>query len=900
MSIRNLEHLFAPKSVVLIGASDRPHSVGATVLSNLLAGRTEAQIHDSLMLVNPRHKTLMGLPVHRDVASLPAIPELAVIATPAATVPALITQLVARGTRAAIVLTAGMDGDHGDGRTHRQAMLDAARPALFRILGPNCVGLLAPYAHLNASFAHTSALPGKLAFVSQSGALVTAVLDWARSRGIGFSHFVSLGDATDIDFGDMLDYLATDPHTQAILLYIEDIRSARKFMSAARAAGRNKPVLVLKAGRAPEGARAAASHTGALAGMDAVYDAAIRRAGMLRVLTTEALFEAVETLSRSQPLVNEELIILTNGGGPGVMATDALMLSGGRLATLSSATMEALNQVLPANWSRGNPVDIIGDAPVERYQQALALLLKQQPDNPILFIHSPTAIVPSAEIARALAPTLQQSHHHVVSSWLGTAAVAEARQIFSDVGLPHFGTPEDAVQAFMQSVEYRRNQQLLVQVPAAGSQHDPIDLPAARAIIDKALAQGRSMLSEPEAKALLDACHIPVVDTRIAASPQEAAELAVKIGFPVAVKILSPDITHKTEVGGVTLDLESPAAVEAAAQAMQQRLKDLRPQARMHGFSVQAMARRPDAHELIVGISTDPIFGPVILFGQGGVAVEVLHDHAIALPPLNQVLAHDTIQRTRVAALLAGYRNRPSADIDAVARVLIQVAHLAAELPEVAELDINPVLADEHGVIALDVRVLLKPQSPKLRHPHDRLAIRPYPQELEEHIGWMKDHLLIRPIRPEDSEAHLKFFHALDATDVRMRAFIHMRDLQPSQLARLTQIDYDREMAFIAVRRLDDGSDETLGVVRGVADPDNEQAEFAIIIRSDMKGLGLGHLLMNKLIAYFRQRGTRRIVGEALSDNRAMMELTRGLGFEVHSNIGQGTVELKLSLVQTP
>ncbi len=894
MSIRNLQYLFAPKSVVLIGASDRPHSVGATVLANLIGGRSVAELRERLMLVNPRLQELMGLPVYPDVASLPQVPDLAVIATPPSTVPALVAALVARGVRAAIVLTAGMDGDSGDGRSFRQAMLDAARPAVFRILGPNCVGALVPSVNLNASFAHRSALPGKIAFVSQSGALVTAVLDWAHARGIGFSHVVSLGDASDIDVGDMLDYLATDPQTSAILVYIEDVRNARKFMSAARGAGRNKPVLVLKTGRAPEGARAAASHTGALAGLDAVVDSAIRRAGMLRVLSTDGLFDAVETLSRAQPLRSEELIIVTNGGGPGVMATDALMLSGGRIATLPPETVAALNAVLPVNWSHGNPVDIIGDAPVERYQRALAILFERHPDNPLLFIHSPTAIVPSADIARTVAPMIVQSRQHVIGCWLGAAAVEDARQVFSDAGIPHFGTPEDAVQAFMQVVEYRRNQQLLVQTPAAGTQHDPIDLVAARAIIDRALAEGRSMLTEPEAKALLEACRIPVVDTRIARTAGEAREMAMQIGLPVAVKVLSPDISHKTEVGGVVLDLATPDEVEAAVQGIEQRLARLRPEARLLGFSVQAMARWPDAQELIIGITTDPIFGPVILFGQGGIAVEVLHDHAVALPPLNSVLARDMIKRTRVAGLLAGYRNRKPADIDAVSRVLIQVAHLAAELPEVAELDLNPLLADHHGVIALDARVMIRPAH--LRHPHDRLAIRPYPQELEERIDWMGNRLLLRPIRPEDAEEHLRFFHSLDPIDIRMRMFVQIRELQPSQLARMTQIDYDREMAFIAVRQREDGSDETLGVVRGVADPDNEQAEFAIIIRSDLKGMGLGSILMNKLIAHFRQRGTRQIVGEALSDNRAMMELMRDLGFSVRSNPGEGTVELRYEL----
>ncbi|MGB4345063.1 MAG: GNAT family N-acetyltransferase [Burkholderiaceae bacterium] len=895
MSIRNLRHLFSPKSVVLIGATDRPHSVGATVLSNLIAGRDPQTLEGKLMAVNPHHAQLLGLPVYPDIASLPYVPELAVIATAAASVPGLITQLAEKGTRAAVVLTAGMNADRGDGKSFRQAMLDAARPHLLRILGPNCVGLLVPGATLNASFAHTDALPGKIAFVSQSGALVTAVLDWARSRGIGFSHFISLGDADDVDFGDVLDYLATDPNTHAILLYIEDIRQARKFMSAGRAAGRSKPVLVLKAGRAPEGARAAASHTGAMAGSDTVYDTAIRRAGMLRVLTTEALFDAVETLARAKPLHHEELIILTNGGGPGVMATDALISSGGKLARLSAATITELNAVLPANWSHDNPVDIIGDAPVERYQQALEILQRCEPGRTVLFIHAPTAIVPSIEIANAIAPIALRSETNLLACWLGVAAVAQARQLFSDRRIAQFDTPEEAILAFMQLVEYRRNQQLLMQVPAIDSSALPApDRVAARRIVQQVLQDGRSMLTEPEAKALLSAWGIPVVDTRVAHSPQEAAELAVKIGFPVAVKLLSPDVSHKTDVGGVALDIINKAEVEAAAYAMQQRLSVLRPDARLEGFSVQSMARRPDACELIVGVTTDAVFGPVILFGQGGIAVEVMQDSALALPPLNEVLARDLISRTRVSRLLAGYRNKPAADLNAVCRLLIQIGQLVSEIPEILELDINPVLADANGVIALDARVKVKTASGL--HAHDRLAIRPYPQELEQTVPWMDATLLLRPIRPEDGPQHQRFFEALDASDVRFRAFVMMRELQPSQLARLTQIDYDREMAFVAVRKCADGSEETLGVVRAVADPDNVNAEFAIIIRSDLKGMGLGQMLMNKLVEYFRARGTVRIVGETMPDNRALLELVRHFHFTTSFDAEQKTVELTLAL----
>ncbi|WP_151445637.1 bifunctional acetate--CoA ligase family protein/GNAT family N-acetyltransferase [Lacisediminimonas profundi] len=887
MSIRNLSYLFNPASVAVIGASGRPGSVGATVLRNVLEGGFKGEIYP----VNPKYDELQGVKCYRHLHDLPHAPDLAVICTPPVTVPGIIRALGKRGTHAAVVITAGMGVPDGEGVRLTQHMLDAARPQLLRILGPNCVGMLVPGIGLNASFAHTGALPGRIAFISQSGALVTAVLDWARSRGIGFSKFISMGESADVDFGDVLDYLASDPDTRSILMYVEDVRHARKFMSAARAAARSKPVMVVKAGRAPEAAKAAASHTGALAGSDLIYDAALRRAGMLRVLSTDDLFDAVETLARARPLHGERLAILTNGGGPGVMATDALIAAGGKLAELSPATLQKMDGHLPSTWSRGNPVDIIGDAPVERYRMAMQALLDSNDNDAILFIHAPTAIVPSAEIARALVPLIRDASRNVLACWLGADGVREARQLFGEAGIPTFDTPEEAVQGFMQIVQYRRNQMLLMQVPPALAEQPAPQRAAARKLIDAALAEGRTMLTEPESKQLLDAYHIPVVQTRVAADPEQAVACAEAIGFPVAVKILSPDITHKSDVGGVALDLEDGNAVRASAEAMRRRLQGAFPDARLSGFTVQAMARRPLAHELIVGVSTDPVFGPVILFGQGGTAVEVMSDSAIQLPPLNRVLARDLVSRTRVARLLQGYRNRPPADIDAICDTLMRISALVVDLDQVVELDINPLLADERGVIALDARVRIGPSR------SDRLAIRPYPEELEEAIQWRGQDVLLRPIRPEDGEEHVRFFEALDPDDVRFRMFTRMRELSPSQLARMTQIDYDREMAFVAVRRRADGTSETLGVVRAIADPDNQQAEFAVIVRSDMKGHGLGSLLMNKIIDYCRSRGTGEIIGEALAHNRGLIRLVLGLGFEVRAGEhGDDTVTLRLPL----
>ncbi len=889
MSVRNLKHLFEPRSVAVIGASEKPHSVGATVLQNLMLGGYAGPVFP----VNPKYETLAGLEVHARVSQLPGVPELAIICTPPATIPALIAELGECGTRAAIVLSAGLGAvKDANGKSMKELMLAAARPYLLRILGPNCVGLLAPAIGLNASFAHTGALPGKVAFVSQSGAMVTGVLDWAKTRGIGFSKFISLGDSADVDFGDVLDYLANDGETRAILMYMEAVTHARKFMSAARAAARSKPTVLIKAGRVPEGAQAATSHTGALAGSDDVYDAAIRRAGMLRVYTTEDLFDAVETLARARPLHGDRLAIITNGGGPGVMATDALVGKGGCLAGLSPQAMQQLDEILPATWSHGNPIDIIGDAPAQRYVDAMQIVMKEKEVDAALFIHAPTAIVLSADIATAVASVIRKTARNVLACWLGGAAVAQARSVFSDAGIPTYDTPEEAVRGFMQIVRYNRNQELLMQVPAAGDDGAP-DRAGAKALLQSVLDQGRTLLTEPEAKQVLSAYGIPVVQTRSVASARDAQRAAEEIGFPVALKILSPDITHKSDVGGVVLDLESGDAVLAAAEAMNRRMRELRPGARLDGFSVQRMVRRPQARELIVGVATDPVFGPVILFGQGGIAVEITADHAIGLPPLNMVLARDMISRTRVSKLLGAYRNLAAADVDAICHVLMRISHLVVDLPEVLELDINPLLADAEGVIALDARISV--QRVALRGV-DRLAIRPYPEELEERIDWQGAPLLLRPIRPEDGPQHIDFFNALEPEDVRYRMFIRIRELQHTQLARLTQIDYDREMAFIATRERPDGSWETLGVARIVADPDNSSGEFAIVVRSDLKGKGMGTLLMRKLIDYCRRRDMQEIVGETLSYNKGLLALARKFGFDTRREPGEDTTTLHLDL----
>jgi acetyltransferase len=871
MSVRNLRQLFAPRSVAVVGASIRPDSVGATLLRNLRGCAGTGGFAGPLYPVNPKYADIDGLPVWRDVADLPQAPDLALICTPGATVPGIVRRLGALGTRAAVVMSA-MD------RQQRQAMLDAAHPYVMRILGPASAGLLAPGARLNASVAAGGAAAGRIAFVSASGAMMTGVLDWARMRGIGFSSFVALGDAADVDVGDLLDWLASDPATGAILLHLDSLRYARKFMSAARAAARSKPTVILKAGRSLEGPSAGACLSGVLARPDDVYDAAFRRAGMLRVATTEGLFAAVETLARAKPLYGERLAILGNGAGPLGLAADALAAGGAQAAELADDTLWRLSDLVP-DYRPGLPLNLRGDAPPARYGDVLDVLLHDPGADAVLVVHAPNAVVDPSAVAHAVAPLAKASSRNVLACWLGGQSVAAPRAITSDAGVPSFRTPEDAVGAFLQIAHYRRNQALLMEVPATVGDGEP-DRDRARALVQAALARGRHMLPDPDTKAILACYGIPVVPTRAAATPEDAVRAAREIGFPVAVKILSPDVGLKTDVGGVTLDLDSPEGVRAAAERMARRLAELQPDARLEGYIVQAMVRRPEAHELIAGAALDPVFGPVVLFGQGGLAVEAAADHAIGLPPLNTVLAHDLIRRTRVARLLAGYRNHPAANLDAVAAVLVQVSRLIADVPEIVELDVNPLLADANGAVVLDARMRLA-LADRSGSTLDRLAIRPYPAELEETVQWQGAPLLLRPIRPEDGPAHVALFNALTPDDVRYRMFVRVRELGPAQLARFTQIDYDREMAFIATRTGSDGQPETLGVARVVADPDNISAEFAVTVRSSLKGKGLGRMLMNKLIDYCRARGTREIVGEALPQNAPVIGLVKKLGFEV-------------------
>lgn len=874
MSIRNLEFIFKPRSISLIGASTEKGTVGAVVAHNLF----NSGFAGPIMPVNPRHRAIEGVLTYPAAASLPEVPDLAIIATPPDTVPGLVDDFGSRGTRGIVVITAGF-GEGGDahGTDLHQQMLDAARRHMVRIVGPNCIGVMVPEVGLNASFAHLHPHRGRLAFVAQSGAVATSVLDWAAARAIGFSHIVSLGDMCDVDFGDMLDYLAGEGEVRGILLYIEAITHARKFMSAARAAARLKPVVVIKSGRHPATVRAVASHTGAMAGEDAVYEAAFRRAGMLRVHDIGDLFGAVETLGLGRTPAGDRLAVLTNGGGIGVMAMDALLDRGGELAPLSESTIAALNGILPHAWSHGNPVDILGDADGRRYGAALAVLLQDPNADAVLVLKCPTAIAPGEDAAQAVIGTPGVGKRCVLTCWLGEAAAQSSRQLFAQNGIPTYFTPERAVRAFIDMRTFRRNQEALMQTPPSIPEDFVPDTAAVRAILQRGVGEGREWLSEPEAKEVLQAYRIPVVPTRTAADPRAAASAAASFAGPVALKILSRDITHKSDVGGVVLGLRSPAQVREAALAMIERVHQHQPEAGIDGFTVQSMVERPEAFELIVGMSEDPEFGPVILFGHGGTAAEVISDKVLTLPPLNMHLAHDAIARTRVFKLLNGFRGRQPAAIDDIALTLIKVSQLVIDFAEVAELDINPLLADEFGVLALDARIRVRPTDQPAAK---RLAIRPYPTELEEVIVLPDGRtFMLRPVRPEDEPAFQELFTKLSPEDIRMRFFAPKKALTHPFAARLTQIDYDREMALVLADPGTAGRSPVYGAVHIAADPDGERAEFAIMLRSDMAGLGLGPLLMRRIIDYSRQQGLRELFGEVLRENRSMLRVCQKFDF---------------------
>lgn len=881
MSTYRLDKLFSPRSVAVVGASPRETSPGRAVLRNLRAAAFEG----SIGLVNPRYAEIEGIPAVKTIEDLPQAPDLLVIAAPPPSVPGIVRAAGEKGAATAIIITSGLG--HGAGSL-AEACEQAARATGLRLVGPNCLGVLSSRAKLNASFAARMPPTGDLALLSQSGAITAGLVEWSAAHSIGFSAVVSLGDKIDVDFADLLDFFALDGMTRAILLYVESINNARKFMSAARAAARIKPVVVVKSGRHAQGAKAAQTHTGALAGSDAVYDAAFRRAGLLRVLDLDELFAAAETLGRVRPFLGKRLAILTNGGGIGVLAVDRLVDLGGTLAGLSPATLKRLDATLPPIWSRANPVDIAGDADAVRYTFALERLIEDPGNDAIMIMNVPTALASTPDAARSVAAAAQAHRNSLIrpkpffAVWIGSSDAVTP--IFEAASIPSYATESDAVQGFMHLVHYREALDALMVTPPSLPQDFKPDLATAREVVGNAVQRGSTWLDPIEATRLLAAYSIPTAPVVLARNADEAAAAAAPFlaeGSGVVAKILSPDIVHKSEVGGVRLNLTSERAVREAVVDILGRARAVRPDAAITGVTIHPMILRPKARELIAGIADDPTFGPIIVFGRGGTAVEVIGDKALALPPLDLELAHALIARTRVSRVLKAYRNVPAADTDAIALLLVKLAQLAADLPEVREVDLNPVLADQNGLITVDARVAVTPLEPARHGPsgHPRFAIRPYPKEWERRVRLREGtEILVRPVRPEDEPLYGPFFAAVTQQDLRLRFFAPVKEFGHSFIARFTQIDYARAMAFIAI---EESSGQMLGVVRLHADANYDSGEYAILVRSDLKGRGLGYLLMQMIIEYARAEGIKSIEAQVLSENSAMLAMCRELGFAI-------------------
>ena len=880
MSTFGLDKTFAPERVAVVGGSPRPSSLGTIILQNLAKGGFAGEIE----VVNPRYGEIGGLKTHPNLKTLSFVPDLIVITAPAPAIPEIITQAGELGVAGAVIISSGLG--HGSGSL-AEAAAQAARAHKLRIIGPNCLGIMFPGLRLNASFAARSPAPGSLALISQSGAIAAAMVDWGAEKSVGFSGIVSIGDQLDVDVADLLDYFALDDKTRAILLYVEAITDARKFMSAARAAARLKPVVVVKSGRMAQGAKAAATHTGALAGSDAVYDAAFRRAGLLRVLDLRELFDCAELLGHHVRAPDgKRLSVLTNGGGLGILAVDRLAELGGVIAPLTSDMTAKLNAALPPTWSKADPIDIAGDADAARYLAALDILLADDASDAVLVMNVETAVASASSIAEAVAERVKAARTQkystskpILAVWVGTDQ--SVASIFDKAEIPHFPTEDDAVRAFMHLVKHREATEALLATPPDVSSLFTPEVGTARKIVGDALKEGRSWLDPVEIADLFKAYAIPMVPTVAADNPDEAvakAEPFLAQNLAVAIKILSRDITHKSDVGGVVLGLRTREEIRDAAARVVGNAKRARPEARIDGVMIQPMIVRPGARELILGIADDPTFGPVIAFGRGGTAVEIINDKALALPPLDMNLAVDLVGRTRVSRLLTAYRDVPAVPPDAVPLTLVKLSQMAADLPEIRELDINPLLADQNGVLALDARVGIRLPVKRFAG-RTRFAVRPYPTEWERCLQLRNGcKVCVRPMRPDDEPAIVRLLQNVSSEDLRLRFFHSVKEFSHQFVGRLSQLDYARAMAFVA---LDPVSKEITGVVRLHSDSRHETAEYAILLRSDLKGKGLGWALMQLLIEYARAEGLQSLYGEVLNENTTMLAMCRDLGFKI-------------------
>ncbi|WP_298425614.1 bifunctional acetate--CoA ligase family protein/GNAT family N-acetyltransferase [Rhodoblastus sp.] len=897
MSTRQLDRAFRPKSVALVGASDRPGSTGRAVLDNLVSAGFDGVLH----VVNPRHEEIAGRRSYKDLRALPEPPDLVIVVAPKENVAAIVEEAADLSVPAAIVMT--NDPKPGAGSLFEQ-MRAIARRGGIRIFGPNCHGVIAPRANLNASLSSEQVRTGDLAVISQSAAVTGAIVAWAHAHQVGFSGLASLGDMADVDIDDMLDFFALDPMTRAILLYVEHLEDAKGFMSAARAASRVKPVIVVRSGR-HEASRRTGTHAGNLATTDDVYDAAFRRAGLLRVPTIDALFDAAEALGRIKPFNGERLAIVTNGRGVGYLAIDQLLDAGGRLAEISPATRDALRPLLPESWSGAPPVELAADASADDYGQALSVVLQDKANDAVLVLHAPNVLSDAGEIAKSTVEAVKKHRRASINAkpvfavWYGAGDAID--RIFEEARIPHY--ERGAVAGFMHMVKWRQAREALMAAPPSMPVDFAPNVAKARAVVQQAIARGNSWLAPIEISALLEAYDIPIAPARLARTPEEAAEVArLVLGRygGCVVKIMSRDIVHKSDLGGVALDLRTVEQVVDATQKMLDRVASEAPHARVDGVTIHPMVRRPNARELVMGVTDDPTFGPVIVFGRGGKAVEVINDKALALPPLDLSLARGLIERTRVVRALRDYRDIPAADIDAVALLLVKLSQLSADLPEIRELEFNPVLADADGVVVVDARASVAPcEGRAFSGVNPRFAVAPYPKPQERRTTLKNGTpVQLRPVRPEDEEMYKVFFAHVSPEDIRLRFFAPVKEFSHAFIARLIQIDYARSFVSVAV---DENTGLMLGVVRLMLDADHELGEYAILLRSDLKGQGLGWKLMKYMIEFARAEGVKMVEGQVLSENEPMLSMNRALGFHVEDDPAEhGVKKVVLDLTQPP
>ena len=888
MSIRNLDKIFNPHRVAVIGASDTPTSVGYTVLRNLVGSGFRGVVYP----VNPKREAVQGIHAYQDVSSLPHAPDLAVICTPSPTVPGLVRSLGEAGTRGIVIISAGFREIGEEGKElERRVMEEKAKFDGMRILGPNCLGIIVPGIHLNASFAAASPSAGNVGFISQSGALCTSVLDWAIDEGIGFSYFVSVGNMLDVSMGDLIDYFGSQTETRSIILYIESISEAREFMSAARAFARTKPIVAYKAGRFAESAAAAASHTGAMAGVDAVYEAAFQRAGIERIFQIEDMFDCAELLARQHPPKGDRLAIITNAGGPGVMTTDALIERDGKLATLTDETMEKLNASLPPFWSHGNPVDVLGDAPPERFAKAVDIVVKDTDVDAVLVILTPQAMTDPTATAAAVAEVAAKANKPVLAAWMGGHVVSKGTQVLSDAGIPTYNAPEKAIRAFMHLVSYARNLEILHETPRDMPVEFSLDRQRLRGVFDTILTEGGDILSENVSKAFLESYEIPVTKPHLARTADEAVGVAKREGFPVVMKIHSPQITHKTDVGGVMLNLSNEDAVRDAWDSMMKKAAERRPDATIVGVTIQKMVSYPNSFELIMGTKKDPVFGSVIMVGMGGIAAEVFRDRALALPPLSESLARRMLESLKSWPLLQGYRGRPGANLDRLIEVLMRFSYLVADYPEIKELDINPLLVTPEDVIALDARVVIDREiATQTVRPYAHLAIRPYPEEFVTERK-LKDGtpVILRPIKPEDEPMWHDLLASCSTQSIWFRFSYLFKQTTHEMASRYCFIDYDRELGIVAEVEVD-GDRKLIGVGRLVADMDFNAAEYAVIVADHWQGQGLGGMLTDFCLDVADMWGVSKVVAETSKDNKRMLSTFRNRGFEMNEEAEEDVV----------